>query len=153
MMLFLQKILFITIMLIMIGCTSVTPVTFVETPDETGSWQAIHLHNNYGFFQNKNQQIWRRAIDILSEKYDLEVIDQVSGYIRTAWKSHLETDDQKYRSRITLKMQGTTWHTAKLKSEAQWWDNSKKAWLTGYDTAILNEIYQDLQGRIGTTIK
>jgi hypothetical protein len=152
-MLFLQKILLITILLIMTSCTSVTPATFVETPDETSNWQAIHLHNNYGFFQNKNQQVWQRVVDILSEKYDLEVIDQTSGYIRTAWKSHIETDDEKYRSRITLKMQGTIWHTAKLKSEAQWWDSKKKTWLTGYDTAILEEIYQDLQGRIGTTVK
>ena len=152
-MLFLQKIPLITTMLIMMSCTSVPPATFVETPNETGHWQAIYLHNNYGFFQNKNQQVWQRVVDILSEKYDLEVIDQASGYLRTAWKSHLDTNEQKYRSRITLKMQGTIWHTAKLKGEAQWWDNQKQTWLTGYDTAILDETYQDLQGRIGTTVK
>lgn len=148
-----KKILLVTILLIMISCTSVTPPTFVETHDETGNWQAIHLHNNYGFFQDKNQQVWQRVVDVLAEKYELEVLDQASGYIRTAWKSLLEADGKKYRSRITLKMQGTIWHTAKLKTEAQWWDNHKKTWLSGYDTAILETISQDLQGRIGTTIK
>ncbi len=151
---FLKPILLINVLFITLSCTSVSPPTFVETHDETGVWKVIHLHNHYGLFRNKNQEVWQRIVDVLSEKYDLEVLDRASGYLRTTWKYLLtEESKEKYRSRAIVKMQGTIWHTAKLKTEAQWWDNQRKAWIIGYDTAILEEIYQDLQGRIGTSVR
>ena len=150
---FFRTVLFVNLLWLIMSCAS-QPTTFVETHDEVGVWKAINLHNNYGIFQNKNQEIWRRVVDVLSEKYDLEVLDRPSGYLRTSWKYLLLDDSQeKYRSRVIIKMQGTLWHTAKLKTEAQWWDNSRQVWITGYDTAILEEIYQDIQGRIGTSVR
>ena len=143
----------ISVLLLVISCAS-NPPTFVETHDETGVWKAVHLHSHYGIFANKNQEVWRRVVDILSEKYDLEVLDRTSGYIRTSWKYLLPTDsDKKYRSRIIIKMLGNVWHTAKLKTEAQLWDDSHETWITGYDTAVLEEVYKDVQGRIGTSVR
>jgi len=148
---FFRIIFFISILFLLIGCAS-KPSTFVETYDEKGVWKAVHLHNHYGFFANKNQEVWRRVIDVLSEKYDLEVLDKTSGYIRTSWKYLLHNDeDKKYRSRVIIKMLGNVWHTVKLKTEAQWLDD--EVWITGYDTAVLEEIYKDIQGRIGISVR
>jgi hypothetical protein len=150
-----SKIIFIiSILTLFIGCAS-KPSTFVETHDEVGVWKSIQLHGNYGMFRNRNREVWRRVIDILSEKYDLEVLDRTSGYIRTSWKYLLDRDDsdKKYRSRVIIKMLGNIWHTAKLKTEAQWFDDGNDSWITGYDSVILEEIYKDVQGRIGTSIR
>ncbi len=142
----------IIILMFLVGCAS-KPPTFVETNDENGAWKSINLHNNYGFFRNKNQEIWRRVIDILSEKYDLEVLDRTSGYIRTAWKYRLNNTDRNYRSRVVIKMLGNIWHTAKLKAEAQWREDDDEVWINGYDNVVLEEIYKDIQGRIGTSMR
>jgi len=140
-------------LMFLFGCAS-KPPTFVENKDEIGLWKSISLHNNYGLFRDRNQEIWRRVIDILSEKYDLEVMDRASGYIRTAWQNRLTDEDvgKNYRSRVIVKMLGNFWHTAKLKTETQWREDDDEAWVTGYDKVFLEEIYKDMQGRIGTSI-
>ncbi len=140
----------IIIISLLLSCTT-KPPTFVESHDEAGAWKSIYLHNRYGIFTDKNQEVWRRVVDVLSEKYDLEVLDRTSGYIRTSWKYMSPEDDNKYRSRVIIKMLGNVWHTTKLKTEAQLFEGD--VWITGYDTAILEEIYKDLQGRIGTSIR
>jgi hypothetical protein len=51
-------------------------------------------------------------------------------------------------------MQGRrSWRSAQLKIESEWWDNNRDVWIKGYDSAILDEIYQVLQGRIGLSVK
>ncbi len=147
-----QTITTLFVLFLLTSCASHAPRTFVETSNEAGAWKSIYLHDNYGFFANKNQEVWQRAIDVLSEKYDLEMLDRASGYIRTGWKSTLATGTDKYRHRIIIKMQGNFWQTAKLKAEAQWWNDSRQVWVEGYDAAILEEIYKELQGRLGTSL-
>ncbi len=152
---FFRKAFFISVLFLTVSCAE-KPSTFKETPDGAGVWKSIPLHSHYGFFANKNQEVWRRVVDVLSEKYDLEVFDRTSGYIRTSWKHQLPTaddDDNKYRSRVIIKMQGKIWHTAKLKAETQLWDDSNDTWISGYDTATLEEVYKDIQGRIGTSVR
>ncbi len=148
---------FISVLLLLVSCVaSDPPKTFVEAPDETGAWKTINLHNNYGLFRNKNQEVWLRVVDVLSKKkYRFEEQDDVSGYIRTSWKNQLFVDDseKQYRSRVIIKMIGRRWHTAQLKVETQWRDNTGESWVTGYDSSILEDIEKDLQGRIGTSVK
>ncbi|MDM8564493.1 hypothetical protein QUF74_02460 [Candidatus Halobeggiatoa sp. HSG11] len=139
----------IIVVSILFSCAS-QPLTFIESKNEEGMWKSIPLHSRYGMFVNKNKEVWRRVVDILSEKYDLEILDKTSGYIRTSWKS-LPSDDKKYRSRVIIKMLGNVWHTARLKTEAQLLDG--ETWLVGYDKVILEEIYKDLQGRVGTSVR
>ncbi|OQY55479.1 MAG: hypothetical protein DRR08_04390 [Candidatus Parabeggiatoa sp. nov. 2] len=147
---------FISALLLIVSCASGgPPKTFVEANNESG-WKTIHLHGNYGLFRNKNQEVWQRVVDILSKKkYRFEERDNVSGYIRTSWKNRLFTDDseKQYRSRVIIKMVGRRWHTAQLKVETQWRDNTGDSWVTGYDSSILEEIEKDLQGRVGTSVR
>ncbi len=146
---FIKLIIFVNIFLL--SCATTKPPTFVESNDEAGAWKSIYLHNQYGIFVDKNKEVWRRVVDVLSEKYDLEVLDKTSGYIRTSWKYLTPDDDKKYRSRVIVKMLGNVWHTTKLKTEAQLFEDG--TWIVGYDTAILEEIYKDFQGRIGTSVR
>lgn len=143
----------ILLLLLLIGCAAGPPKTFVETQEDTGAWKSIYLHNNYGFFANKNQEVWQRVVDILSEQYDLEVLDRASGYIRTTWKADSKQGKDQYRHRVIIKMQGSVWHTAKLKAESQWWDEQKQIWRIGYDMTVVEEIYKDFQGRLGTAVR
>lgn len=147
----------LSVFFLIISCASNPPATFVEAQDEGGVWKSIRLHSNYGLFRNKNQEVWNRIFDVLSKRaYRLEERDPISGYIRTSWKNMLLADDKedkKYRSRIIVKMLGNVWHTAQVKIEVQWRDNHKDAWITGYDSALVEDIYNDLQGRIGTSVR
>ena len=152
----LKKLISIILLLfLVVSCTSTPPKTFVETPDESLSFKVIQLHNNYGFFRHKNSEVWGRVLDVLyKRKFRLEEQDKRSGYIRTFWQDSVSDSEQKYRSRVIIKMQGRgSWQTAQLKIESEWWDNNREAWIQGYDTDLLDEIYQVLQGRIGLTVK
>jgi hypothetical protein len=153
-----KLILIILALLLVVSCTYMPPKTFVETQDESLSLKVIYLHDNYGFFRFKNDEVWSRVIEVLSKRnFHFEEQDKWSGYIRTLWQDLPVSDDdssQKYRSRVIIKMQGRrVWRTAQLKVESEWWDNNRDAWIKGYDTAILDEIYQVLQGRIGLSVK
>jgi len=150
----LKRLRFIILLFLVVSCTSMPPKTFVETQDE--SIKVIQLHDNYGFFRHKNREIWFRVVEVLSQrKFRFEEQDKRSGYIRTFWQYLPASDSsQKYRSRVIIKMQGRrAWRNAQLKIESEWWDNNRDAWIKGYDSAILDEIYQVLQGRIGLSVK
>jgi hypothetical protein len=150
----LKKLIFIIVLFLLASCTSMPPKTFVETQDESLSFKIINLHDNYGLFRYKNDEVWFRVVEVLSKrKFLLEEQDKRSGYIRTFWQDS-SNDSQKYRSRVIIKMQGRrAWRSAQLKIESEWWNNDSEAWIKGYDAAILDEIYQVLQGRIGLSVK
>lgn len=144
-------IIFIISISSLISCGVNKPQNFIKT-QEQGVWRSVNLHNNYGLFRPKNPEVWRRVIDVLSEKYDIIMSDMASGYIRTDWKKMTVTDKQ-YQTRVIAKMQGRIWHTAKLKIEARWRADNDNAWIIGYDKAVLNDIYRDIQGRLGTSVR
>jgi hypothetical protein len=152
------------------GCatTSGVPSTFVRTYSEPGNWRSIETREG----MSKDAK-WRVAVDALSTKFDIEVIDKESGYIRTSWKNTLTsrgTVDERYRSRIVLKFNGDNWDVANVLCEANWSETyeedrgfldlltgteakQKQRWVVGYDTAILDEVYGDLIGRFSRVSK
>lgn len=152
----LKKLISIILLLLVVSCMSLPPKTFVETQDDSLSFKVIQLHDNYGLLSYKNNEVWSRIVEVLSKRqFSFEEEDKRSGYIRTAWKYLADNDSsQKYRSRVVIKMLGRrVWRSAQLKIESEWWDNNRDAWIKGYDSEILDEIYQVLQGRIGLSVK
>ena len=131
--------------LIIAGCSSL-PRTFVATRGDVGEWKVLEIREGLS-----NEQAWNIFVDTLSQKYDLEVIQKDGGYIRTAWKyTHLDGDkvSDRYRTRFVAKLSGSpTWEKARLKCESNWMED--EGWISGYDTHLLEEIYGDIQGKIG----
>lgn len=127
------------------GC-AMMPKTFVKTYDEPGVWKAIEIRDDLS-----KDDMWRMTIDTLSQRHDLEVLEKESGYVRTSWKYTYITPfgaiSEQYRSRIVVKFLGGDWKTAQVKCESNWLE--KRGWIMGYDTRILEDIYGDLQGKMG----
>ena len=94
--------------------------------------------------------MWTTTVDAMARSFDLEVMDKPSGYIRTTWKFTFINSGEvidRYRARIVVKFQGTDWTTLEVKSEANWL--SERGWEVGYDSRLLEDVFGDLQGRIG----
>lgn len=131
------------------GCFHIPPNTFVRTYDEPGMWKSVEVRE--GLEQIK---LWRTVVDTLTRKYDLEVIDRESGYVRTSWKHTYVVQgavSERYRSRIVLKFVGEKWEQLQIKCESNWLAQS--GWMLGYDTRLLEDVFGDIQGRIGRIIR
>jgi hypothetical protein len=141
------RILWVVFLLGFFGAGCVTPPdTFMRTHDEPGIWKAIEVREGVS-----NDKAWEVLVDTLSQKYDLEVLERNAGYIRTAWKYTYFSGDKvidRYRSRIVVKLTGTpVWDKAQVKCESNWLD--KSGWILGYDARLLEDIYGDIQGKLG----
>ncbi len=124
------------------------PAQFMRTTNESGIWKQIEIRDE---LQNEKAKEWSTVVDALSTKYDLEVLDKESGYLRTSWKfTAVGTKEERehYRSRLIAKFNGA-YSVLQLKSEAQWLNEG--VWETGYDTQMLDDVYGDLQARLGRT--
>lgn len=151
--------LLVAMTMLQAGCASSRPASFVTTPNESGIWKSIDVRDGAA-----RAVLWSTVVDALSSKFDLEVLDKESGYVRTGWNSTIVRSEggggglrirgarpaggtqNSYRARIITKF-NADFSILQIKSEAQWLDDG--VWVTGYDTLILEDIYGDLQGRIG----
>jgi hypothetical protein len=122
------------------------PETFVKTFDEPGTWKSVEVREELS-----KDALWRALVDGLSQSFDLEVLDKESGYIRTSWKYNyviLDRVTDRYRSRMIVKCRDENWGTIQVKCEANWLEGDR-GWIVGYDTRLLEDVYGDLQGRVG----
>jgi hypothetical protein len=131
--------------LVLAGCAG-PPKTFIKTYDEPGIWKSVQIREGLS-----HGQIWEMLVDTLTQKHDLEVLQKDGGYIRTSWKyTYFEGDKviDRYRSRIVVKLSGSpSWDKAQVKCESNWME--KQGWIMGYDTRLLEDIYGDIQGKLG----
>jgi hypothetical protein len=135
----------IAALIFVLGCSG-PPKTFMKTFDEPGIWKTVDISTSIN-----SDQIWRLLVDTLSQRYDLEVLEKDSGYLRTSWKyTYIKggkvTD--RYRSRIVVKLNGSPWDQARVKCESNWLEKDK-GWILGYDTRLLEDVYGDIQGKLG----
>jgi hypothetical protein len=117
--------------------------------DEPVIWKSIEVREGM-----TKDVVWRVMVDSLSQNFDLEVLEKDSGYARTSWKYTYMVKDmvkgqvsERYRNRIIVKTIGEDWKTVQVKCEAHWL--GKHGWIMGYDSRLLEDVYGDLQGRIG----
>ena len=129
------------------GCFRLKPpTTFVKTFDEPGTWKTIIVRPGLS-----GSKVWELMIDTLARKFDLEVIEKDSGYLRTSWKYtyvRRGTVVDRYRARIVVKTKGENWEKLQIKCEANWLGDG--GWILGYDLRLLEDTYGDLQGKLGT---
>ena len=130
------------------SCSHSAPQTFVRSADQSGVWKSIELAET-----SDKARLWSTTVDALTTKYDIEVLDRDSGYLRTTWKfTTVEAGnvDRNYRTRFIAKF-NNSWTVLQVKSEAEWLYSGN--WVTGYDSKTLEDVYGDLQGRLGRTRK
>lgn len=130
--------------LIIAGCGLQPPTTFIKTFDTSSNWRSIEVREEL-----ERAQIWTIMVDTLSQTYDLEVINDSAGYIRTSWKyTYIKNGNviSNYRSRIVVKAVDN-WAQVQVKCESNWL--SEEGWEVGYDSRLLEDAYGDLQGKIG----
>jgi len=138
------------ILIVFCSCMSYPPATFVKTFDEPGMWKSIETKDGV-----EKAVLWRTIVDALTQQFDLEILDKDSGYIRTSWKyTYIQQGlvSQNYRSRIVLKFVGDDWKVVQVKCESNWLESSSfrgSGWVLGYDSKLLEDVYGDLQGRVG----
>jgi hypothetical protein len=123
---------------VLAACSSV-PKTFVESTDS--GWKSIAYPDSL-----TTEEAWDIVSDELIKRFDIEAIDKGSGYARTAWSHNWGGAlNEKYRVRVAVKL-NTTHHQLDIKTEAQY--GGAGNWVQGQDTALLNDIYTDLTGKM-----
>jgi len=97
-----------------------------------------------------NNLLWDDVVSLVYKRFEIEVIQKESGYIRTAWNKSTTTDgggsSESYRTRVTLRLASAR-KIIEVKSEAEKMKNGN--WESGCDTKVLETMKQDLRGFSG----
>ena len=104
-------------------------------------WMRVQIHENFDY-----NKAFATAIDLLSEKYEMEMINKDGGYARTAtnyYKKSSGKSDDKKRVRVTLKFNHDRTQLS-VKTEVQ--KLIKGEWRDGYDTKLGKQTREDIQG-------
>jgi hypothetical protein len=120
------------------------PKNFVEGFE--GNWKVIEVRDNM-----EQAKLWQTTVDVIALGFDMETLDPASGYLRTAWKvgygfSHGDQVAEFYRVRVVIKFE-PGFGRMRVKGEAEWRGSR------GFDAGLTNDLYADLQGRIGRTVR
>ena len=92
------------------------------------------------------------VMDVVGKRFELDMISKDSGYIRTNWIYTWNTKrkyNEKYRTRVIIKFSADR-TKVDIKSEAEF--GGEPRWVKGFDTALLSQIKQDIQGVVGRTV-
>lgn len=105
-------------------------------------WMRVQIHENFDY-----NKAFSTALDLLSEKYEMEMINKDGGYARTAWNYYKKSNgrvDKNLRVRVTLKFNHDRTQCS-IKTDVQ---KLKKhdEWIDGYDTKLGRQVRDDIQG-------
>ncbi len=125
-----------------VGCAS--PEGFVKTTKPQRAEIQIKEDLSY-------DQAWSRTVDRVVRRFDVEMMEKDTGYLRTAWLySWTGEQRQDYRVRLKVKFNKED-HTVAIISEAQY--GGPDSWVNGSDTELLEKIKSDLMGSLGRTTR
>lgn len=113
-----------------VGCVSLAPKGFVA---QLAGWNTIQMRA--GITEAK---AWNTFVSVISEKYDIEVMEKESGYIRTNWIVEGSTANRIIEPNNTLR----------IKVESRYYDKLREEWVTGFSNTVTEAVKQDLQGRL-----
>ena len=104
-------------------------------------WMRVQLHENFNY-----EKAFSTALDLLTEKYEMEMINKDGGYARTAWNYYKKSNgrsDKTKRVRVTLKFNHDRTQLS-IKTEVQ--KLRRDEWIDGYDTRLGRQTRDDIQG-------
>jgi hypothetical protein len=117
-----------------------TPNTFVQTME--ASWAAVELREDLPY-----EKAWGSLVDILTKRFDIEMLSKDDGYLRTVWLYNWTGSvSENYRVRVTAKFT-TDKKVCQVKSEAEYGGSGR--WVQGYDSRLLETLKTDVMGSIG----
>ncbi len=104
-------------------------------------WMRVQIHENFDY-----NKAFSTALDLLTEKYEMEMINKDGGYARTAWNYYRKSKgavDKKARVRISLKFNHDRTQLS-VRTEVQRLISGD--WVDGYSDVIGSQIRNDIQG-------
>lgn len=104
-------------------------------------WMRVMIHENFDY-----NKAFSTALDLLTEKYEMEMINKDGGYARSAWNYYKKSNgvvDQKARVRVTLKFNHDRTQLS-VKTEVQ--RLIKGDWVDGYSDVLGRQTRDDIQG-------
>lgn len=122
--------------MVALGCASVK-----DWHKGQAEWMRVMIHENFDY-----NKAFSTALDLLTEKYEMEMINKDGGYARTAWNYYRKSNgvtDNKARVRITLKFNHDRTQLS-VKTEVQ--RRMKDEWIDGYSDVLGRQIRDDIQG-------
>lgn len=129
----------IGLLVVIAGCA---PTSFVRTAE--ADWRVVEFRPGLG-----RDQAWSTIADTISLKHDIEMMDKDSGYIRTGWMyTQHGSEKERYRTRILAKIVPDN-DRVRVRTVAQWLDPWSGFWVVGTDTAELEDVWGDIEGRVG----
>jgi len=133
--------LFIVGGLFLVNCTP-PPPTFIRAAEP--GWKTIEIVEQYDY-----DTTWEKLVDALARRWDIEIMDKNSGYLRTGWIYTIGGITRNfYRGRVHVKFSMDR-RRLDMKTEAQFLENG--AWIPGYDTLLLEDAYSEILGKLGRT--
>jgi hypothetical protein len=120
------------------------PRAFIRTTEP--AWSAIELRKGLSY-----EDAWALVVDALAKKFELEMISQDGGYIRTSWLYNWTgTITQNYRVRAIVKFSPDK-TKVDIKTEAEYGGPGK--WTPGWDENLLTTLKTDIMGTVGRATK
>lgn len=116
------------------------PSTFTRTLEPT--WAGIEIRQDLDY-----ERAWNAVVDLLTRRFDLEVLSKENGYIRTNWLySWTGAMTEDYKVRVTIKF-APNHSKLEVKSEAHF--KTSNGWEIGTDEALLQTLKTDIMGTVG----
>lgn len=112
-------------------------------------WSVISLRDDIDY-----ETAWEESVDLLARRFDIEMVEKESGYLRTGWiytwwESGTHTEN--YRVRAIIKF-STDKAAVSVKTDAHYLDRWGN-WITGADSLLLETLKTDLMGTVGRTTR
>lgn len=104
-------------------------------------WMRVQIHENFDY-----NKAFSTALDLLTEKYEMEMINKDGGYARSAWNYYRKSNgvtDNKSRVRVTMKFNHDRTQLS-VKTEVQ--RLIKGDWVDGYSDVLGRQTRDDIQG-------
>ena len=126
------------------------------------TWRELPVRDN---LQMQYDRIWQTVLNtILEHNFDIATMEKSSGYLRTTWNESVVTlrDNWYYKVQISVKLVDLPAATAggpagvskvrlQVTGDVSQVDPKRglKAYFRGYDQVILQNLFQDLQAKVG----
>jgi hypothetical protein len=124
------------------------PPTFIASTSDVRGTRIIEVRDG-----TTKAVAFKAATDVLAKRYSVDVSDEHAGFLMTPWQASFMRDgapDLRYRTRVMIRFLGDDWKQVSVRAQANWQRvGASDDWDVGYDTQVLDDVSNDLAGRIG----